>query len=542
MPHQRHKPKAKEISSKSSRKDSSGEQPHKHGESAGSGVEGQQGAVGGEGAADAENRDPQVSNIECCLPTGCECKDEPINVNEPGDAVKVVCNNEQCTKSGWMHHYCFQLWEESVLSFLRSCGRARSWSEKQRLQNLWTKKGYDLAYKACDCSCSRGHLRKDLDYFPKPNPVVNKKKHNKKNNPLPTLTVSSKGHHSPVMANNSQNGSNNNHASQPRERVSSFSAVQQRDRVNSCGSQTNGISNGTQKEVPPSRDRSSSFGSHNHCPRPMVAIPASQRNRHCSTASMTSTGSSPPNSTDSPSSSSPGTPCTPVFGQSAGARPKSSSKFDFFPDAKMVITGNMFQKRESLHAFGCLPPHMRNPYHIKMEDDGPHGNDDTRNFLMENLSAYKATQVNCLLCRSSMHIFDRYPLIDGTFFLSPLSYDEIVSFPVEFEEKKMYLHAVCIYCLQGAVRLFCQTCERNWNGSTLVLGTMYSYDIFAANACCEKRYACKKCSAPVKSIYSSLNYFSEYSRKIQCPRCKTEDYHFVKPLQDMYHAHQSICN
>jgi len=43
-------------------------------------------------------------------------------------------------------------------------GRARSWSEKQRRQNLWTKKGYDLAYKACMCKCKRGHLRKDLDW------------------------------------------------------------------------------------------------------------------------------------------------------------------------------------------------------------------------------------------------------------------------------------------------------------------------------------------------------------------------------------------
>ena len=50
--------------------------------------------------------------------------------------------------------------------FLKTCGRARSWSDKQRMQNLWTKKGYDLAYKACDCLCGRGHLRKDLDYVP----------------------------------------------------------------------------------------------------------------------------------------------------------------------------------------------------------------------------------------------------------------------------------------------------------------------------------------------------------------------------------------
>ena len=50
-----------------------------------------------------------------------------------------------------------------MLAYLRSSGRARSWSEKQRVQNLWTKKGYDLAFKACDCKCGRGHLRQ-VDY------------------------------------------------------------------------------------------------------------------------------------------------------------------------------------------------------------------------------------------------------------------------------------------------------------------------------------------------------------------------------------------
>lgn len=53
-----------------------------------------------------------------------------------------------------------------MLQFLKSSGRARSWNEKQRVQNLWTKKGYDLAYRACDCLCEKGHLRKDLDYIP----------------------------------------------------------------------------------------------------------------------------------------------------------------------------------------------------------------------------------------------------------------------------------------------------------------------------------------------------------------------------------------
>lgn len=102
--------------------------------------------------------------VMCCVPTGCPAfHDSPIVLSDPSDAVRVLCNNESCDQGGWMHYECFMNWEEHVLNYLRSCGRARSWSEKQRLQNLWTKKGYDLAFKVCDCKCGKGHLRKDLN-------------------------------------------------------------------------------------------------------------------------------------------------------------------------------------------------------------------------------------------------------------------------------------------------------------------------------------------------------------------------------------------
>lgn len=138
--------------------------------------------------------DGAASNlVSCCSPRACQMPDRTIDLSEPCNAVKVVCNNEECDQSSWMHYECFigklmtrtftlyivigyiifiQLfapnleWEEHVLVYLRTCGRARSWNEKQRIQNLWTKKGYDLAYKACDCLCGKGHLRKDLDFIP----------------------------------------------------------------------------------------------------------------------------------------------------------------------------------------------------------------------------------------------------------------------------------------------------------------------------------------------------------------------------------------
>lgn len=90
-------------------------------------------------------------------------------------------------------------WEDGLLTYLRSHGRARSWSEKQRRQNLWTKKGYDLAYRACACLCNRGHLRKDVHWNPQDIAVQfdggkannadegAKKKNRKKHKDLPAL-------------------------------------------------------------------------------------------------------------------------------------------------------------------------------------------------------------------------------------------------------------------------------------------------------------------------------------------------------------------
>ncbi|KAJ8950208.1 hypothetical protein NQ318_003199 [Aromia moschata] len=152
----------------------------------------------------------------CCVPSG-EClraqqhqlspnNNDPmvISLDDLRDTVRVTCNNELCTSGRYMHRECFDQWEQTVLAYLKTCGRARSWSERQRHQNLWTKKGYDLAYKACGCRCGRGHLKKDLDWMPPP-PTSNifgrieeidsagKKKKRRNRNGRPSLSISA-GH------------------------------------------------------------------------------------------------------------------------------------------------------------------------------------------------------------------------------------------------------------------------------------------------------------------------------------------------------------
>lgn len=142
--------------------------------------------------------------FRCCVPAGECLKNNSldfglINNDQPYDSVRIVCSNENCTAGQYMHAECFEQWEQSVLSYLKSIGRARSWSDKQRQQNLWTKKGYDLVYKVCGCRCGRGHIKKDLDWAP---PITaslfggrldddasKKKKKRNKNNQKPALSL-----------------------------------------------------------------------------------------------------------------------------------------------------------------------------------------------------------------------------------------------------------------------------------------------------------------------------------------------------------------
>lgn len=456
---------------------------------------------GGHGQAPNDNQTPN-NLVRCCVPSGCSDITEFIDPSDPCDSVKVVCNNENCSVGSWMHRFCFESWEQGVLAYLRSCGRARSWSEKQRLQNLWTKKGYDLAFKACDCKCSRGHLRKDLDYIP---PAQNdnannskKGRKNKKKNDKPVAVMTSKVGMNP-----------NSH----------------------CGG-TNGSS----------RPRTSSI----------------------------STGSSPPNSYLSCSPSTPvGSPSSMSNLNSLSVR--KNSKCDNGVDSVGVgqglqnqtgaTNGSLFKRRIDLSAFKNLPRYKQNPYYIKMEDDGSHGNDDTRVFVLSTLSNHKTGSLPCVLCKCELPVFDRYPLIDGTLFLSPQSYlqqngsvkDSNLSYlgsggdhkqiPIDFDGKQhMYLNAVCINCLDGRTDVRCSSCKKRWDGSTLLLGTMYSYDIFAAMPCCPKRLTCKHCRRAVVDVIAGLPYYSEYSHLIECPYCKIKDYHFIRPLHETFFVKTPIWN
>jgi len=84
--------------------------------------------------------------------------------------------------------------------------------------------------------------------------------------------------------------------------------------------------------------------------------------------------------------------------------------------------GNIFEHRADLAAFKAIRRAAQNAYHIRLDDDGPHGNDDVRRLLMRRLSAAGVRRFACVACRCSLPVYDEFPLVDGTFFLSPRHY------------------------------------------------------------------------------------------------------------------------
>jgi len=69
-----------------------------------------------------------------------------------------------------------------------------------------------------------------------------------------------------------------------------------------------------------------------------------------------------------------------------------------------------------------------------------------------------------------------------------------------------------------------------------IKGTLYKYDIFAAEPCCTVRVACKQCGLPLLDLNKSggLPYFSMYSELHECGHCRFKDFHFIKPLDEVY--------
>ncbi|XP_078001365.1 headcase protein homolog [Glandiceps talaboti] len=460
--------------------------------------------------------------VKCSAPNGCLLNNDPVNIHDPLDVAKVVCNNPECTNGEYMHRECFNIWEDDVLTFLRSSGRARSWSEKQRRQNLWTKKGYDLAWKACSCQCGKGHLRKDLDWIPPRNPdeALRRVRRKKKSGDRPSINTRPLPGHVGVSNNGKQlqrqgsTSSTENHSppSSADYALSPRSANRKVSTKFEFPIAYNGNGNGYQGSANTelfNRTKGNSDGTFGNFHGFNNVMGTGGR-----TVSPLTTNNNNNQGVNS------NTSCSQV-NMNALTQPNNNNNNVHFA-SKPNIT--LLRRIDYTSFQNVLPKHKLNPYHIRMDDD----NDDIRAFVLATLSTYTTSYMTCTLCSQHLLVFDKYPLIDGTFFLTPQRHSENCM-RVYLEDKTVYLSAVCVNCLEGA-HIICRSCKSRWDGSHHQLGTMYKYDIFAARPCCASRVACKHCDKPVIDVRHGMNYFSDYSQNVKCPHCGVADYHFVKPL------------
>lgn len=359
-------------------------------------------------------------------------------------------------------------------------------------------------------------------------------------------------------------------------------------------------------------------------------------------------------------------------------------------DRRKVVNrkGNIFQPRMSFNVFEKLPAYKRNPYFIHMDDDSCTGNEDTRAFLLAQLTNHRVSEVCCIICHQALVIYDHFPVIDGLFFISPICHragrasglrvswhtngiaptfyqNTVVGANCDPEQlikneqaqkllsssksvipppgclgprqqlsvshlsdqaatgassyrnhahpprQERYLHAVCMGCMHnsiteqeaGGTRAHCRNCNRPWSGSHLLVGGLYTYDVFAAFLCCSKQLTCNACesrldvrenpsqgscyigeklttTATQASSSSSLQriedrtpqdpsfnaqttaetmsatfdnpddhptsfplpFFSQYSQLITCLFCAKVDYHFVKPFEKRFRTQRCSSN
>ncbi|CAG2119096.1 unnamed protein product, partial [Medioppia subpectinata] len=271
----------------------------------------------------------------------------------------------------------------------------------------------------------------------------NKKRRNRKkrNNDKPTVNISST-----VVTNNGNTKNNNNNNNTTLVSISNNSTNNNSNNNNNhnLNNNNNNHMNGTTTAITLVSRESAA-----------AAIRMRSFSMSSTGSGGSSDGTSPPMSSAGESSASPN--FRKLFFSDASKRERHSS-------------GSIFSRRADYSSFNTLPRHKINSYHIKMEDDGNHGNDETRCFILSTLSANKMDRTACVICSGTMIIFDRYPLIDGTFFLSPRQHNK-AAVPVHIEGRVLFMNAVCMGCLEGWNRtLHCKSCRVRWNGSHLILG------------------------------------------------------------------------
>ncbi|PAV84051.1 hypothetical protein WR25_10202 [Diploscapter pachys] len=212
-------------------------------------------------------------------------------------------------------------------------------------------------------------------------------------------------------------------------------------------------------------------------------------------------------------------------------------KSNYLEDERVRLSGSVFHKRADYdYLLSIIPPAKFNGIHIKMEDDCPQGGDDVRLCLLKSLGARNLREVPCVMCHNHLPVYDKYPLIDGTFYLSPVcQYGYQVE--VLFDNKRFFLQQICVECLWSNWN--CNICQRaGWFlGQTYILGTLYTFDIVSsAKRCCSPR--CSYCQmhlsiSPLVVQQLMQGCYTLLNEKIACTACGSCNYHCIRHLDEI---------
>ncbi len=76
-------------------------------------------------------------------------------------------------------------------------------------------------------------------------------------------------------------------------------------------------------------------------------------------------------------------------------------------DEKLAKTGNSFRRREDWSIITKLPVNKQNTIDIRLEDEGPYGNDETRCFVLSHFSLLGVHELSCVFCGCELVVYDR---------------------------------------------------------------------------------------------------------------------------------------
>ncbi|KAM4633884.1 headcase protein homolog isoform 2-T2 [Polymixia lowei] len=408
----------------------------------------------------------RTSEAPCATPLVCSLG-RAIDL-EKDDYQRVLCNSELCPYGNWMHLQCFYEWESSILVQFNCIGRARSWNEKQCRQNMWTKKGYDLAFRFCSCRCGQGHLKKDTDWY-----QVKRMQDERKKKPserslgrtgasggglgsgdgLPDDPKKSK----PPGLGGGAGGGKLAHRASSQELPRRQSVDRQNSTERGAGGGGGGHTTaGPFTLVPLQKSPCDSPGQSPPTGFPFFSPAAAfgaggggsrgsrhlgeflksavhmetQRKHLLAGGALSRSGSCSLGASAGLVSGAGGPHLDP---SSVLALPLS---FALPLPHRLAHSGAgdgshphpvQFLRRLDLsELLTHVPRHKLNTYHVRMEDDAQAGQgEDLRRFILSALSASQRNVVNCALCHRALPVFEQFPLVDGTLFLSPSRHDEI---------------------------------------------------------------------------------------------------------------------